>query len=114
MMKESFQPLLLVALLIVSCQSRRGSHCGTYVDAYPTTQSIRNGEQIYVLSGAHPEFTTNSLHTVDDYGRIRLPYLGDVTLAGLTPSAAAMVIESRYQERSIFRKPSIVVVRKME
>jgi protein involved in polysaccharide export with SLBB domain len=52
----------------------------------------------------------NSAYPVGDNGNIRLPYVGEVKAAGLTPSTLSRNIEAAYKAAEIYTMPSITII----
>jgi polysaccharide export outer membrane protein len=87
---------------------------------------IMPGDVISIFTLGAPELTTTMMASsgsfstpsaasvpglkVDPKGRIELPYLGVVTVAGLTPSEVAALLSKQLNERGILVDPQVSVV----
>jgi polysaccharide biosynthesis/export protein VpsN len=103
-MKSSvFLPILLVTLLLAHA---RGVSAQT--DAL-----LRRGETIELRIGGVPQEEAtlfNSTYTIDGSGRLNLPHIGVVTVAGMTAGQAKDQIERVYRSRDIYTNPAINII----
>ena len=79
--------------------------------------SIRAGQAIEIrISGVpNTEMTmVNNTYPVSEDGTIRMPLIGGVRAAGLSPQALAQNIESAYKTADIYTHPSINVIASSE
>ncbi len=93
--------LLSLALIVVSTAQAQN-------DAL-----LRKGDTIEVRIGGVPqeEVTSfNSTYTLDGTGRLNLPHIGAVVVAGLTSGQAKDLIERTYRARDIYTNPTINII----
>jgi len=70
---------------------------------------LRSGDRLVVTIHAPPEPFT-SQHVVDEAGRINLPYIGVVTVAGKSCSRAQQEIEKRYIDEQYYKNVTVIIV----
>lgn len=71
---------------------------------------IHPGDTV-LLRAAVPqeEAFINNFYPVDDFGKIVLPFVGKVTIGGLTAFEAAHVIDESYLSRQVFSHPAATI-----
>ena len=52
----------------------------------------------------------NSVYPVSEQGTIRMPFIGSIRAAGLSPESLARTIESQYKSKQIYTNPTIQVL----
>lgn len=93
--KAKMSAIAILALLIAS------------TTAAQEEAALSNGELLFIKVMRHPELSTST--QVDDTGNIELPYIGKVTVTGLSTSEAAERITSAYA--TILKNPKVTVSR---
>ncbi len=74
---------------------------------------LRKGDTIEVRIGGVPQEEAtifNSTYTVDGSGRLNLPHIGSVVVAGLTSGQAKDLIERTYRARDIYTNPAVNII----
>lgn len=74
---------------------------------------LRSGDTFEMRIGGVPADEAsmfNSTYSIDSAGRLNLPHIGDVTVAGLTPGQAKDRIEGTYKSRGIYTSPVVNIV----
>lgn len=74
---------------------------------------LRRGDTIEVRIGGVPQEEAtifNSTYTVDGSGRLNLPHIGNVVVAGMTAGQAKDLIEKTYRSRDIYTNPTINII----
>jgi protein involved in polysaccharide export with SLBB domain len=74
--------------------------------------TLRRGDTIDLKIGGVPSNEIASVtgqYTVDGEGKVNLPYIGRVKIAGLAPGAAQTMIEGVYKAQKIYTNPNIVI-----
>jgi len=103
MKSSSFVGILMLALAL--------SLAGTA--SAQTDALLRRGDTIEMRIGGVPQEEAsifNMTYTIDGSGRLNLPHIGNVNVAGLTPGQAKDVIEKTYRAREIYTNPSINII----
>ncbi len=93
----------LLALALVTASNARAQ----------TDAVLRRGDTIDVrISGVPQEEVSifNSSYTLDGTGRLNLPHIGAVLVAGLTSGQAKDMIERTYRSRDIYTNPTINII----
>ncbi|WP_081886140.1 polysaccharide biosynthesis/export family protein [Haloferula sp. BvORR071] len=75
--------------------------------------AIRAGQAIEIRIGGVPsteQTMVNNTYPVSEDGTIRMPLIGTVRAAGLSPQSLAQNIESAYKSADIYTHPSIQVL----
>ena len=72
-------------------------------------RTLRSGDRLVVMIHAPPE-PFNSQHVVDEKGRINLPYIGAVIVAGKSCSQAQMDIEKEYIDQKYYKTVTVIIV----
>lgn len=70
---------------------------------------LRSGDRLQVTIHAPPQPFT-SLHVVDEAGRINLPYVGAVLVAGKSCSRAQQEIEKQYIDEKYYKNVTVIIV----
>ena len=70
---------------------------------------LRSGDRLVVTIHAPPEPFT-SQHVVDEAGRINLPYIGAVVVAGKSCSRAQEEIEKQYIDEKYYKNVTVIIV----
>ena len=73
----------------------------------PTGYKLRVGDTVKILVRGEPDCTVNS--KINNDGNLRLVYLGEVPLVGMTAKQAETKIAKYYQTKLIFRQPIVSV-----
>ena len=79
----------------------------------PALGQIQAGKSVSItVLGVPPEEKgrIDGAYPVADNGTINMPFIGQVTAAGLKPEVLAAAIESRYRSAQIYRNPTFQVV----
>ncbi len=74
---------------------------------------LRSGDTFELrISGVPPDEASlfNSTYSIDGTGRLNLPHIGDVQVAGLTAGQAKDRIEGSYRSRGIYTNPTVNIV----
>ena len=71
--------------------------------------TIHPRDMILLKADVPEEEDISKYYHIDDSGSIYLPYLGKVTLGGLTAAEAAHLIDEDYLSKKIFPHPSVAV-----
>lgn len=74
---------------------------------------LRSGDIFEVrISGVPSEEASlfNATYSIDGGGRLNLPHIGNVAVAGRTPGQAKELIEATYRSRGIYTNPTINIV----
>lgn len=83
---------------------------GIRADAQSTIQA---GRAIEIrIQGVPPEEAArvNNTYPVSESGYIRMPYIGNVRAAGLSPNSLAQSIEASYRAAQIYTNPTVQVI----
>ncbi|MBV9656574.1 MAG: polysaccharide export protein [Verrucomicrobia bacterium] len=75
--------------------------------------TLRPGDSFDVRIGGVPsdEMTTvNGTYTIDGEGNLNMPYIGKISVNGMTQSQISSVIERTYRSREIYTNPTITLV----
>jgi polysaccharide export outer membrane protein len=70
---------------------------------------LRSGDRLLVTIHAPPE-PFNSQHVVDEQGRINLPYIGAVSIAGKSCAVAQQEIERKYVAEKYYKTVTVIIV----
>lgn len=81
---------------------------GEYAVASPG-RVLRSGDRLQITIYAPPE-PFNCTHVVDEQGRVNLPLIGVVPVAGKTCADAQQEIEKRYIDDKIYKVVTVVIV----
>ncbi len=93
--------VLLAGLLPVSVNAQTGGAV------------LRAGDTFEMRIGGVPADEAslfNSTYSIDGSGRLNLPHIGDVQVAGLNAGQAKDRIESTYRSRGIYTNPTVNIV----
>ncbi|MBS0659880.1 MAG: polysaccharide biosynthesis/export family protein [Verrucomicrobia bacterium] len=74
---------------------------------------LRAGDTFEIRIGGVPADEAsmfNSTYSIDSAGRLNLPHIGDVSVAGMTPGQAKDRIEGTYKSRGIYTNPVVNIV----
>jgi protein involved in polysaccharide export with SLBB domain len=77
----------------------------------PYTQQIQSGDTLFVriLESSGTSDPSSGAYPVDATGRLHLPYIGDITVAGMTIAALETQIEQGLISGQIYRNPTVHV-----
>jgi polysaccharide export outer membrane protein len=70
---------------------------------------LRSGDRLVVTIYAPPE-PFNSQHVVDEQGRINLPFIGAVSVAGKSCARAQQEIEKEYIDQKYYKTVTVIIV----
>lgn len=90
--------ILISALLWITC-------IGNTVAEGARENVLGPGDVLKIFVYGHPDLTTET--KVSETGSITFPLLGEITVNGLTPSAAERKIVNLLESRDILRKPQV-------
>ncbi len=75
--------------------------------------TIQAGRAIEIrIQGVPPEEAArvNNTYPVSEAGHVRMPYIGNVRAAGLSPTSLAQSIEASYRAAEIYTNPTVQVI----
>lgn len=98
MNKAKLLLILIFTVLWMAC-------IGSVVAAKPKQSVIGPGDTLKIFVYGHPDLTTET--KVSETGNITFPLLGEVSVSGLTPSAAERKIVNLLESRDFIRKPQV-------
>ena len=73
----------------------------------PTGYKLRVGDALRVIVRGEPDCTLEA--KINNDGKIRLVYLGEIALVGITLKQAEAKITRDYQSNLIFKEPTVVL-----
>ncbi len=82
---------------------------GSPAESPPTDPSYRLAPSDYVAVAVYGQPDMSTLQRLDPMGKMRLPLLGDVKLAGQTVGDAENYLEKLYVERELLRSPMVTI-----
>ena len=75
---------------------------------------LQHGDKVWISLLGIPDSIVNLEDVVDEKGNIKIRYLGNVKVGGLTTSAAEKLIETTYIKEEYYRKVTVSIVKKLE
>lgn len=104
----SYRTLLSLGWLAVTTLLPAQTAPDTAAEYIPNPSYRLNfGDRLNVAVFGEPELTVQQL--IDHSGRIRLPLIGDVTVAGQTVREAESLIEKTYRQEEILKAPQVTL-----
>jgi len=96
-------------------ETRGGSAAGSSNPAPPqgSQRFVQRGDELRIFLTGIPK-AQDIIDVVDDLGRINLPFIGNVVVAGKSTSEVESQIQNAYIRGGYFKKINIIVVPQME
>jgi len=104
-----FLPLLAAALLISSCATTADTGANPRIPAAASAAVLRSGDSLTIALQGVPDASTNNVQ-INEQGLVSLPYIGNITAAGLTIADFSQRIRETYIARKIYTMVDVSVV----
>ncbi len=102
-------PLLAAALLISSCATTADTGANPRIPAAASAAVLRSGDSLTIALQGVPDASTNNVQ-INEQGLVSLPYIGNITAAGLTIADFSQRIRETYIARKIYTMVDVSVV----
>ncbi len=99
---------LLTGCLVVGCATEAVTPANPQIPVPASTAQLRPGDSLNVALQGVPDASTNSVQ-IDEQGLISLPFIGQVTAAGLSTAELSQRIRETYVAKRIYTTVDVSV-----
>jgi len=98
----------LLLALVTGCNSTTSSRGNPKLPEATSVANLRSGDTLVITLQGVPDPTANSVQ-VDEQGLVTLPYIGQVTAAGVTTAGLSQKIRETYVSKKIYTTVDVSV-----